>query len=484
MQTIHAQKGDSFYVKLKGTSGNGHFLWFSDKIYVDSTQKPQKPSLLSLLPDSICSNNAYAKPVEFNLDSASHTPNENYRWTLNGAGYRNTVVEDTNITLRPLFEGPLNLWLKYENGLYCNLDTFVNFFVKAGPRPGFVLSDSLACAPANIKLTDFSSGNVVKRCFYWSDGYVDSNSHSRKLDTAAAFSVLQSLTGPNGCNSQDSQKLRILPGKNQFRKPTLLRATVPYNLAVQIDWTPIPAAEGYELVRLQHGEQEVSWTFEDPALKTFVDTPLATDSQFWQYQLYPIDACDSTGYGSNLGTSILMQGENHENRFVSLAWNAYENWESGVQAYELQATTDTTHWQTIATLNQLQHSDSRIPSLGNDTLFYRIKAVELQGQQQTSVSNVVATPIGSTLFIPNAFTPNGDGLNDVFAIGTFGTTDVSCTIYARNGQRIAVSQNPANIWDGTLRGEALPAGDYFYVISALNAKGEMIEKSGKLTLVR
>ncbi|HTN18491.1 MAG TPA: gliding motility-associated C-terminal domain-containing protein [Chitinophagaceae bacterium] len=66
---------------------------------------------------------------------------------------------------------------------------------------------------------------------------------------------------------------------------------------------------------------------------------------------------------------------------------------------------------------------------------------------------------------PNAFTPNGDGRNDLFRPviqDILKISDYACSVYNRYGQEVFHSSNPATGWDGTFQGQAMELGTYFY----------------------
>lgn len=73
----------------------------------------------------------------------------------------------------------------------------------------------------------------------------------------------------------------------------------------------------------------------------------------------------------------------------------------------------------------------------------------------------------SWIFIPNAFTPNGDGTNDLFEIKYFGIAEYSIVIYDRWGEEIFLSDRPGEAWDGTFKGVPVPDGVYMYRIHVL-----------------
>jgi len=91
------------------------------------------------------------------------------------------------------------------------------------------------------------------------------------------------------------------------------------------------------------------------------------------------------------------------------------------------------------------------------------------------------------LFIPNAFSPNGDGVNDVFRVTpTCLIRKYVLKIFNRWGQQVFYSVDISKGWDGTYKGAEAELGTYFYVIDLVPedaAKGDM-QLKGDLTLIR
>jgi gliding motility-associated-like protein len=86
--------------------------------------------------------------------------------------------------------------------------------------------------------------------------------------------------------------------------------------------------------------------------------------------------------------------------------------------------------------------------------------------------------------LPNAFSPNGDGVNDAFFVrgGPFETIDLK--IYNGWGQLIFETTDPNFGWDGKHRGAPAIAGVYVYSVVATTVDGKEHDRSGKVTLVR
>jgi gliding motility-associated-like protein len=92
----------------------------------------------------------------------------------------------------------------------------------------------------------------------------------------------------------------------------------------------------------------------------------------------------------------------------------------------------------------------------------------------------------SSMTIPNVFSPNGDGVNDVFRITNTGMQDFNCTIFNRWGQKVYEWNGPGGVWDGRTApaGQPAPEGTYFWFLTAEGDDGQTYEEHGSLTLVR
>ncbi|NTE03468.1 T9SS type B sorting domain-containing protein [Agrobacterium tumefaciens] len=100
------------------------------------------------------------------------------------------------------------------------------------------------------------------------------------------------------------------------------------------------------------------------------------------------------------------------------------------------------------------------------------------------VTGKAANPLGNQIYIPNAFTPNNDGKNDIFLI--YGTTIASAkmSVFTQWGQLIYQSDNMANGWDGTFKGVNQPIGVYVYMVEVQFTDGTDTMKKGTVTLIR
>lgn len=89
----------------------------------------------------------------------------------------------------------------------------------------------------------------------------------------------------------------------------------------------------------------------------------------------------------------------------------------------------------------------------------------------------------SELRIPNAFSPDGDGINDEWKVSYRSLVDFKCTIFNRQGHQIFSFSNPSMGWDGTKNGKKVADGVYFYVITATGTDGRRYNKSGDINIL-
>lgn len=98
--------------------------------------------------------------------------------------------------------------------------------------------------------------------------------------------------------------------------------------------------------------------------------------------------------------------------------------------------------------------------------------------------DVYTVTIGSSeLLVPNAFSPNDDGVNDIWKISYRSLIDFECWIFDRQGHKLHYFSNPNDGWDGKRNGKAVKPGVYFYVIQATGADGKKYKKSGDINII-
>ena len=120
----------------------------------------------------------------------------------------------------------------------------------------------------------------------------------------------------------------------------------------------------------------------------------------------------------------------------------------------------------------------------DDTITYTVVGKDVHGcANQDSVTINVNEP---NFYIPNSFTPNNDGKNDVFYIRGKPLEDFELRIMNRLNQSIFITKDYYMGWDGTVQnsGELCPTGAYIYIVSGIDEQDEKVMETGMVNLIR
>ncbi len=116
---------------------------------------------------------------------------------------------------------------------------------------------------------------------------------------------------------------------------------------------------------------------------------------------------------------------------------------------------------------------------------YRVEVVDEKGCFGTDSSRVTAKDCEAKIWFPNAFTPNGDGVNDVFRLKFPGrAANYHLEIFNRWGQRIFESMDPSAGWNGVFSGLEQPVGTYVWMVRWSSQDGVAHHDEGTVVLIR
>jgi gliding motility-associated-like protein len=209
------------------------------------------------------------------------------------------------------------------------------------------------------------------------------------------------------------------------------------------------------------------------------DPFLETDKSSYTYKIRAVDHCGAESPIGSENTTVLLKGQS-EGYVAKLQWSEYIKWFSGVKKYNILLRENNT-FTLIGSIgnNTGNYSFDFTDTKLDDSICFKIQAIKDTNQFVESFSNILCLISDAKVFVPNAFTPNKDGKNEVFiprAILVFNQTgnpilDYKFEIYNRWGERVFES-NDINIgWDGTYKGELCQEGHYLYKVRALSLDG-------------
>lgn len=120
----------------------------------------------------------------------------------------------------------------------------------------------------------------------------------------------------------------------------------------------------------------------------------------------------------------------------------------------------------------------------NTTDYYVTQSYGQCESDRVKLTVIVERCCDDNIFIPSAFTPNGDGLNDNFQLTLQGDSKIlSVDIFNRWGQMVYHGNSNAP-WNGAFKGTTVDMGNYFYNISFTCKDGTIITKKGEILVVR
>ena len=184
----------------------------------------------------------------------------------------------------------------------------------------------------------------------------------------------------------------------------------------------------------------------------------------------------------------------------TLDFNEYDKWLGNVLEYRLYRSINRQPFSLLPIYIWDRTDDNNEPlqfidvvteyGHGNGRFCYYIEAQEgsitTPYISESSFSNISCISQTPNIFIPSAFTPNGDEHNEVFHPVTDFVSEegYSFTIYSRSGEEIFTTNNPLKGWDGTFNGNIAQDGNYVYHLQYINGVGDLTEKIDIITLVR
>ncbi len=489
-QTVirHQYKQPGKYrVLLKSITAAGGWVWYSDSV--------------EILPEPIAKyhteNTVGCQWIAVEFTDSSILEKKAHTWAWDFGDGNDTLLSSTSSIMPTkrsiqhtyITSGQFQVQLRVSDGRCTDtFSTTQNIDILPAPRPGIAIDHILGCTPLEVNFGRRYSDPTDSTIYHFRpalvpDKHFDNADNSAIITQSGGYVLYQKLYGPSGCITQDSVALFITPGVPVGYQPILKRSTVINNQTTLSEWMPVPHAMSYQVYRNGMPHAVVNDT-------QFFDYLTRDINQSYTYEVQAIDSCDRrVANKSNMGKTIYLEVKELEpaskSEFATalLTWSPYEDWSGsgGVGNYESYGNyqLESESWERLSKNQDTTVNDKDFIKPKNYEKCYYVKAQSAQGSYE-SKSNVSCLKYQATLFAPNAFTPNGDGLNDVFEVFNYGFDRFTLSIYNSWGQKIYEQNNTEGIWAPT---DSVPQGVYLYRIKAYR-KNQEYEFSSTVTLLR
>jgi len=198
------------------------------------------------------------------------------------------------------------------------------------------------------------------------------------------------------------------------------------------------------------------------------------------FEIHSQDECGNQTLESIIGCSIVLTGEIDREDNISLQWPSHQGYTNGVSNYLVRKSYDGETWSASSTTDT---TFSETDNSANQVIYYQIQA-NPNDNVDVSTSNILRLIKSNNIYFPNAFTPDGNGTNEIFRINGRFITSFELNIFNRWGEMVFASESMDSGWDGTLDGKNLPQGSYAFRSLMTDQAGRQIEKDGIIVLMR
>ncbi|MCC5928546.1 MAG: gliding motility-associated C-terminal domain-containing protein [Cyclobacteriaceae bacterium] len=167
-----------------------------------------------------------------------------------------------------------------------------------------------------------------------------------------------------------------------------------------------------------------------------------------------------------------------------LEWSSYEGWSQGLLLYEVEIYDVQGNYLESIEVGQNLNWQALQEDFTNQELLIRIAVVPVDNALPTVFSNFVRLRFEPQIQFPNAFTPNGDGLNDIFIYESKFIAEIDFRVFSRWGELLFQTDLPGEGWDGNIQGRPAPSGTYIFSAEWVDEAGRKFFRRGEITLIR
>ena len=418
--------------------------------------------IAQLLNTSVC----YGLPVDFTSNSTiSDATALNYSWAFGDGNTSSSAI--TSHTYASYGAYPISLIVTSQNGCTSAVDGQANVFPL--PIANFQVADICEDDVAQfVNTSTLSSGIISTYNWEFGDNGVGTQSNPTHLyDIPGDYNIRLLISSDQGCIDSTQGFIHVKP------KP-------------EIDFTAQSVCQGFpvnfaDLTNPVIGSISFfQWNFGDGQTSGVQDPVHIYNAPGW----YGVSLTAST----DSGCSATLVRPNAVNIFPSPVADFSSNEDRANDFTPLVNFVNQTvspgffYWNFGDGDTSMQYSPTHIyPGVGQ----YLVSMITIdQNGCIDSISNYVEIKPISEIYIPNAFTPNGDTKNDIFQVYTHNVKEMQVQIYDRWGLKIIEWNDVKGGWDGKINGNPAQSDTYVYRVATLDVNEKSEVRIGHVSLVR
>ena len=209
--------------------------------------------------------------------------------------------------------------------------------------------------------------------------------------------------------------------------------------------------------------------------QSFIDQVSLSRTYF--YQIDYLDSCGEVLHSTETNPPLISSRTLDENSY-SITYTDPVNMLTGLSSRNYVIGNETTTTEPIVS----QSFQVNLDATNGTRQFLQVNVAYEDGT--TIYSNQLTYKYQAVIYVPSAFTPNGDDLNDTLELYGLPTEEATTRIYTKWGQLIYQSEEPAPGWDGLINGSLAPEGVYLYEVIFLDSDGVKVIQKGTFALLK
>lgn len=391
--------------------------------------------------------------------TASDTSSLSWKWDFGNGNISNLQNPPTQ-TYPNLGSFPLTLILTNSSGCADTVNKTIHIHPLPTTNAG---NDTLLCLGTPVQLNATGADSYT-----WTPGSYLSCTNCSSPITSTPVSIWYSVTGKTiyGCTTTDSIFIRV---KNPF--------------SLHVSPTTDTLCLGQKIRLFATGAENYLWTPSAGLSNDRIGNPIAAPRQSTIYKLLAYDSVHCFRDSATVNISVF----------------AYPTVEAGSDktikvgnsiTLSPQYSTDIIKWLWIPANGLSCNTCPNPVAKPRDNTTYVIKVTNNGGCTSQDQVTVFVTCGNDNVFIPNTFSPNGDGVNDIFYPRGTGLFQIqSMRIFNRWGEMVFEKtgfypNDLSNGWNGTYKGKQAPVDVYTYVVEIICDNSAILPFKGNVTLIR